>query len=56
MRGSLSIGCEKIDVEYWMNASLCGKFEAIVDKGHHLDNLKGAMSSGHKLHGWLVGM
>ena len=56
MCGSFAIGCEKINVEYWVNASLCGKFEAVIDRGHHLNNLERAVSSGHKLCGWLVGM
>ena len=37
-----------------MNAPLRGKLEAIVDRGHHLDNGKGAMPSGRKLCGWLI--
>ena len=55
MCGSFAIRCEKIDVEYWVNAPLHGKFEAVIDRGHHLDNLERAMSSGRKLRGWLVG-
>ena len=34
---------------------MCGKFEAIVDRRHHLDNGKWAMPSGCKLCGWLIG-
>ena len=55
MCGSFVIRCEKINVEYWVNAPLRGKFEAIIDRGHHLDNPERTMSPGHKLHGWLVG-
>jgi hypothetical protein len=40
-------------VKYGMDTPLCGKFEAIIDSGHHLGDLKRAMSFGHKLGGWL---
>ena len=36
MYGRLTVGCEKIDVKHWMDAPLRGKFEAIIDRGHHL--------------------
>ncbi len=49
-----SVGCEKIDMEYVMNAPLRGKFQLIVDRGHHLDDLEGAVSFGRKLGGWLI--
>src|SRR6266702_5014651 len=49
------VGCEKIDVKHVMNAPLCGKFQSIIDRGHHLDDPEGAMSFGHKLSGWLIG-
>jgi hypothetical protein len=49
-----AIRSEKIDVKHGVNAPLCGKFKAIVDSGHHLNDLKGAMSSWRKLGGWLI--
>ena len=32
-----------------MDAPLCGKFEMVIDWGHHLDDLKRSMISGCKL-------
>ncbi len=55
MKVSFSVWCEKIDVEYIMNAPLRGKFQSIVDRGHHLNDWKGAVSLGRKLGGWLIG-
>ena len=55
VHGSFTIRGEKIDVEYWVDASLREKFEAVIDRGHHLNNLEGAMPPGRKLCGWLVG-
>jgi hypothetical protein len=37
-----------------MDAPLCGKFQVIIDCGHHLNDLKGAMSPGRKLGGGLL--
>ncbi len=51
---SLMIGCEEIDMKNVMNAPLRGKFQSIVDWGHHLNNGKGAMSLGHKFYRWLI--
>ena len=51
----LSVGCEKIDMKHVVNAPLCGKLQSIIDRGHHLDDLKRAMSLGRKLGGWLIG-
>ena len=53
---SFVIWCEKICVKYRVDAPLRGKFEAVVDVRHHLDDLEWSMSSGHKLCGWLVHM
>ena len=36
---------EKINVKHWMNAPLRGKFETVIDGGHHLDNLKRSVAS-----------
>jgi hypothetical protein len=41
-------------VEHGVYTPLCGKFQAIVDGRHHLNDLKRAMSSGHKLGGGLI--
>ncbi len=49
-----SVRREKIDMEDVMNTPLRGKLQSIVDRGHHLDNLKGAMPLGRKLGGWLI--
>jgi len=49
-----SVGCEKIDVEYVMDAPLRGEFQSIVDRGHHLNDGKGAVSFGRKFGGWLI--
>ena len=43
-------------MKHQVDAPLCGKFESIIDSGHHLNNGKGAVSSGRKLCGWLVGV
>ena len=51
-----SVGCEKIDMKHVVNAPLCGKLQSIVNRGHHLDNLKGAVSLGHKFGSWLIRM
>ncbi len=48
------IWCEKIDVKYVMNAPLRGKFQSVVDRGHHLNDGKGAMLFGHKLYRQLI--
>ncbi len=48
------VGCEKIDVKHGVNTPLCGKFQTIIDSGHHLFDLKRAVSSGCKLGGRLV--
>jgi hypothetical protein len=48
------VWCEKICMEHWVDAPLCGKFKLIVDCGHHLSNFKRAMPSWHKLGGWLI--
>ena len=48
------IGGEKISVEHWMNAPLHGKFQMVIDRGHHLNDLEKSMSSGHKLGHWLI--
>ena len=40
----LPVWHEKIDVEHWMDTPLRGKFEAIIDRGHHLDDLKRAVA------------
>ena len=53
MNGRFTVWREKIDVKHWMNAPLRGKFEAIIDRGHHLYDLKGPMSLGRKLGSWL---
>ena len=55
MCGSFAIRCEKVCVKNGVDAPLRGKFETIVDRGHHLNDLKWPMSSGRKLRGWLVG-
>jgi hypothetical protein len=44
---------EKIYVKHRVDAPLRGKFETIIDSGHHLSDLKQAMSFGRKLGGWL---
>jgi len=49
-----SVRCEKIDMEYVMNAPLRGKFQSIVDRGHHLNDGKRAVPLGRKLGSWLV--
>ena len=38
-----------------VDAPLRGKFEAVVDRGHHLDDLERSMPSGCKFRCWLVG-
>ena len=43
-----AIGCKEVDMEHWMNAPLRGKFQSIIDRGHHLDNFKRSMASCHK--------
>jgi hypothetical protein len=45
----LLIPREKIRVEHRVNAPLRGKFKAIVDRGHHLNDLKRSMPLGRKL-------
>ena len=40
-------------MKHWVNAPLCGKFEVIVDRGHHLCDLEGPVSLGRKLSSWL---
>ncbi len=55
MEVGFSVWCEKIDVKYVMDTPLCGKFQSIIDRGHHLNNWKGAVSLGHKLGGRLIG-
>jgi hypothetical protein len=47
---------EKVCVEYRVDAPLHGKFQSIVDSGHHLVDLKRAMPLGRKLGGWLIDM
>ena len=32
-----------------MNAPLCGKFQTVIDRGHHLDDLKRSVASRPKL-------
>ena len=54
MCGSLAVWCEKICVKNRVDAPLCGKFEAIIDIRHHLDDFKRTMSPGRKLCGWLI--
>ena len=45
MHHCFTVWREKIDVEHWMDAPLRGKFQAIVDRGHHLDDLKRSVAS-----------
>ena len=42
-------------MEHVVNAPLCGKPEAIIDRGHHLNYLEGAVAFGREFRGWLVG-
>ncbi len=55
MEIGFSVWREKINMKYVMNAPLRGKFQSIVDRGHHLNNSKGTMSLGRKFSGWLIG-
>jgi hypothetical protein len=41
-------------VEHGVDTPLCGKFQAVVDGRHHLNDSKRAMSSGRKLGGRLI--
>ena len=45
-------------MKHWMDAPLRGKFQVVIDRGHHLDNLKRSMVSrrefGHRLSGMEV--
>ena len=50
----LMIWCEKINVKDVMNAPLCGEFQSIIDRGHHLDYQKGAVLLGCKLYCRLI--
>ena len=43
-------------MEYWVNAPLRGKFKVIVDRGHHLYDLKRSVSFGRKFGGWLCNL
>ena len=54
MSHRFTIGREKIDVEYWVDAPLRGKFETVIDCGHHLNDFKWSMSLGRKLGGRLM--
>jgi hypothetical protein len=38
----------------WVNAPLRGKFKAVINCRHHLNDLKRSVSSGHKLGGGLI--
>ena len=40
MRYCFTMGHKEIDVKYWMNAPLRGKFQPTIDRGHHLNDLK----------------
>ena len=39
-----------------MDAPLCGKFKAVINGRHHLDNLKRSVVSWCKFGRWLGGM
>ncbi len=41
-------------MKHGVDTPLRGKFQAIVDSGHHLNDFKRAMSPGRKLGGGLV--
>jgi hypothetical protein len=41
-------------MEHGVDAPLCGKFQSIIDSGHHLDYFKWPVSSGCKFGGGLV--
>ncbi len=56
MDDHLVIWCEKINEKDVMNTPLCGKFQSIIDRGHHLDNGKRAMPLGCKFYHWLICM
>ena len=45
MRYCFAIGREKIYVKHGVDAPLRGKLEAVIDGGHHLDNLKRSVAS-----------
>jgi hypothetical protein len=49
MHYCFSVRGEKIGVKHGVNAPLDWKFQAIVDIGHHLNDLKRTMPSGRKL-------
>jgi hypothetical protein len=50
-----SVRGEKINVKHGVNAPLGGKFQVIVDIGHHLNDFKRTMPSGRKLGRQLIG-
>jgi hypothetical protein len=46
---------QEVCMKHIVDAPLCGKFQPIVDRGHHLGDLKGAVVFWGEFRGWLVG-
>ena len=54
MSRRFTIRSQEVCVKHVMDAPLRGKFEPVVDRGHHLDNGEWAVAPRSEFRRWLV--